>query len=321
MKIRILQLLILSALLISGCSLNLRTPAGPAETTTATSVSQSDTAPTLNHTTQTTAPPTGSTQTTPASIPAKGILSDPAEYGPGNPKSHAAQPVPRDLALLEDKTREEDEVYREIFEDHLKQHYPEYSFRVIDIMNFQSNGTTFKRSRGYAAQSQDIAMDLYYDGAKVFDSFQQDVVERGNTMDRWRMEYRRLLEPLTLEIIPLKLAYPDVSFDHFEDSWSSFRLDEPFDPESAVHPKTLDLYLQRDGLDRVQTSDAASQIFQKIHSMEFRFNEYYLNQQSESGNYLSYQIPLRLIGNQSLTAEIEQVLSGADSAYLIKTER
>jgi len=113
-------------------------------------------------------------------LPQRGIISDSSEYIPGNPKSHSTMPIAHNLSLIIDNTREEDEIYRPVFEEYLKYYYPEYTFQVVNITNFQLAGTTYKKAQAFAAESIDTSMLLFYDGNDILDSFHHDVILRQN---------------------------------------------------------------------------------------------------------------------------------------------
>lgn len=240
--------------------------------------------------------------------PQSGIISDPIEWSAGNPKSHPKYPVARDLTLLADNTREEDEAYRTVFEDYLKHHYPEYQFRVVNITNFQEDGTSYKKAQAYAAESIDTSMFLYFNGHDIYDSFQNDVILRQNTLNRWRLAFREYLDPLTFEIVPLMTMNLDVSYSPFQDNIAKVHLDEPFSPTATIYQRALNLYIQRDHLSSEETANLAVELLTAVEALDYSFDEYFLHRQSESGHYTLYQIPQRLINSPALGYELEKIL-------------
>lgn len=316
---------ILSALIISGCAINspststLDNTEDILESTQSTQTTLSDSTNGLPHT------PILSTNSFSSSskissssmfenkvvtLPQTGIISEPSEYFPGNPKSHSRKPLARDLSLIIDNTREEDEIYRPLFNEYLSYHYPEYTFQVMNITNFQIDGITYKKAQAFAAESIDTSMFLYYDGNEIFDSFYHDVILRQNTMNRWRKDFRELLDPLTREIIPLKSMNLDVSYTSFEENIAKIRLDEPLDPDSNVYKRALNLYIQRDHLSLDETVTFATSILESVQALSYDFDAFYLHHQEDSGEYTRYQIPAHLINSQALQSELAKVLSG-----------
>lgn len=320
MKHIFLLTLIFTSLLTSSCELN---------QTTGTQLNN----PISNHITAATNNPTKNTTTTNSSensgfstnsqevststafgsdsfhSPQSGIISDPLEWSAGNPKSHPIKPIARDLTLIADNTREEDESYRPVFEDYLKQHYPEYRFRVVNIANFQQDGTSYKKAQAYAAESIDTSIFLYFDGNNIYDSFYNDVILRQNTLNRWRLAFREYLDPLTFEIAPLRFMNLDVSYSPFQENIAKVRLDEPFLPTATNYHRALNLYIQRDYLSSEGTANLAVGLLTAVEALDYSFDEYFLHRQNESGQYALYQIPERLIDSPALGYQLEKILS------------
>lgn len=329
MKISLLLYLVCAGLLLSGCDINLPNPLhlDNPKSTQSIETALSDSKSTLPvNIFPSTNPHTNSSKLSSSftlesdlfSFPQTGIISESSEYLPGNPKSHSTKPVARDLSLIIDNTREEDEVYRPVFAEYMKSNYPEHTFRIVNITNFQINGTTYKKAQAYAAESTDISMFLYYDGIDILDSFHQDVILRQNTMNRWRRDFRQLLDPLTREIIPLRSMNLDVSYNLFEENIAKIHLDESFNPDSDDYQRALILFIQRDGLGLDETVAFAATLLETVQSLDYYFDTFYLHHQEASGEYVPYQIPGHLINSQALHTELANVLSNSSVESLIK---
>lgn len=250
--------------------------------------------------------------------PTAGVLSDPALIAPGNPRTHAELPVPRNLEELVDKTRSENEAYRPVFADHLRRTYPEYSFAIVDIMEYQQDGKTFRQAQAFAHESLDVNLFLYFDGHQVFDSFQRDVIGRRTTMNRWRAEFRSLLDPLSSRLIPVSEASFDVSYDYYDENSLSIRLDQPLDPASTAYPRALELYIERPSADLLVLSTAIHDLFAAVAETGYSFSDYYVHIRQSNGQFISFEIPLRLIGNPLLITEMEQSLRSPGADRLIR---
>lgn len=311
-------LMILISLPLAGCQLDLQPPVtsatdGTIAPTQAVSVPVSQPLPvTSSHQQPASVPATQSART----YPTRGILSDPSELSPGNPRSHAASPVPRDLTTLTDKTIRDNEIYRAIFSDHLRLKYPEYDFRVIDIMDYQTEGRTFRQARAYSAQSSDFNLVLFYDGQRVFDSFERDIAGRRTTLNRWRYEFQDLLDPLSGQILPVAEANLDVSYDYYPETAARIRLDQPLDPTSDDYPRALELYYERPAGDALAQSHLSASIFQHVLTSGYQFTDYYLNLRRPNGTYQTFLIAPELIGDPLLAAELEKVIGQGTSSSI-----
>ena len=250
--------------------------------------------------------------------PTKGILSDPAEYSPGNPKTHAPVPLVPDLTDLTDNTRQESKVYLPVFEDYLKRTYPEQTFRIINIQNYQHQGITYKTARAYSQQSSDILLELYYDGNKIFDSFQKDVVGRQNTMNRWRSEFRKIMDPISRSVADRSEINLDVSYDYYPENISLIKLDQVLDSKSNAYKRCLELYYTVGFTDPVKISDTANRILTQVQSDGYTFGEYFIYLPKASGVKTAYKIPAELIGSPAFAAELQKALTGSSADNLIQ---
>lgn len=315
----------LSALIFTGCQL-VPSDTAPFQTTLPVTAGTSSAIPTAtvppastSYATGSSAPPQTSPLTSPAgSRPIRGILSESKEYVPGNPMSHALNPVERKLSALPDKTRKENEKYRPFFEEYLNEFYPEYDFRITDIMDYQSAGRTLKKSRAWAAQSTDTAMDLFFDGDQITDSFEQDVIGRRNTMNRWRTEFRKILDPLVNSTLAGNLITPDISFDYYKENTQLIRLDEPLEPRSDRFVRCLELYVKKGQTDPVKISEAAHAIYQAVLIEGYAFQDYYIYLEEETGTRSAWKVPPRLVGSASFPAELQKALTGDHPQNLIQ---
>ena len=311
-------LMILISLPLAGCQLDLQpppasSPVGSSPRTEAASIPGSLPLPATAA-----SPPPASIPATQSAgtAPTRGILSDPTELSPGNPRSHAASPVERDLQTLTDKTIGDNETYRAIFNDHLRSKYPEYDFRIIDIMDYQNDGRTFRQARAYSAQSTDFILVLFYDGQRVFDSLERDIIGRRTTLNRWRFEFQGRLDPLSRQILPVAEANLDVSYDYYPETAARIRLDQPLDPTTDDYPRALELYYERPAGAPLAQSQIAASIFQLVHATGYRFTDYYLNLRRPDGTLQTFLIPPDLIGGPALTTELEQAIIQGNSPQI-----
>lgn len=260
--------------------------------------------------------PTGTTPV--ASYPTSGILSDPIEYQPGNPKTHAFVALEPDPKILPDKTRSENDRYRPVFEEYLKFNYPEQTFRLVSIESYQQQGTTYKRATAYSTESSDIIFNLFYDGTNLFDTFEKDVVSRQTTMNRWRFEFRKLLDPISRRIADDDVVNLDVSYDYYKENIEMIKLDQRLDPKSDTYRHALELYFNIGYTNPAKVSSITTQIYQSVEEAGYFFQEYFIYLESTNGIKTAYQIPSELFGDPSFPVHLQKALSDQDPTNLIK---
>lgn len=252
------------------------------------------------------------------SYPLTGILSDPSEYSPGNPRTHAPAPILPDHSQLADKTGEGFEKYRSVFLEHLRQNYPEHSFRLVSIMNHQEDGKTYKEAAAFSEESLDIAMKLYYDGKNVTDSFDRDVIGRRNTMNRWRRAFRYYLDPVSKQVAPLSEVALDVSYDYYEENIPKIILDAPLEAESPDHVRCLEMYFGKGITDPAKVADTAAAIYEAMALQPYRFQEYYIYLEAADGTKSAFQVPLRIVATPLFVPEMRKALQGDSPDHLIR---
>ncbi|MFB0958075.1 MAG: hypothetical protein QMB61_03540 [Clostridiaceae bacterium] len=303
-------LILLLLLSLPGCNLN---------TAPSTATEQSNPSIASGSTgTRGTSPKTAQTKTTTPVVITSGILSDPAHYSKENPKSHPLVPVPRDLTTLTDNTIKANESLRPVFQKYLQENYPEYTFRVADILDYQKEGKTFKQAKAYSKESIDTVFSLYYDGIKVFDSFHRDVIERHSTMNRWRYEFQALLDQHSTQQVPLKQMNLDVSYEQYPDNIPKTKLDQPFEPNSSIFLKSLDLYIFKDQPASFPIGQEAARLLNDTCALGYQFQDIYLYFEQPAGGFVKYRIPPRLINTLSLAAEIDKALTAPGKDNLIQ---
>lgn len=325
---RFLPLLLAGGLLLTGCQLSLTTredvskPSGtdtgflepPAGTLT---TNAGDTSGSFSH--AATKDPSGKGAAISKPLyPTFGILSDPKEYSPGNPMTHSPSPLLPDLSELTDKTGEGFDQYREKFQEYLRQVYPEQEFRLVNIMNYQAEGKTYKEASAWSQESLDIVMKLYYDGTTVTDSFQRDVINRQNTMNRWRKSFRYYLDKISSEVAPVHDVALDVSYDYYEENIPKITLDAPLEPESQEYTRCLEMYFARGSTAAELVADTAAEIYQAMALQEYKFQEYFIYLEEPDGTRRNFQVPLRIVGTSLFIPEMLKALAGDSPGNLIQ---
>ncbi len=316
-----LTLILSMGLLLTGCQLTLPSDQvkSPESTTAGSTLSPAVTAaPVRTDASDSRTRPASTGEVIVPEKPVTGILSDPAEYSPGNPKSHSPSPVSRNLSQLVDKTTDGFEEYLGVFKDHLGTHYPEYLFRVVSIMNHQEDGKTFKTATAYSEESQDVFMKLYYDGQTVRDTFEEDVLGRKNTMNRWRKAFRKHLDEISVEVAPVYRVSLDVSYDHYEANIPKIILDSPLEPESQSYIRALDMYFEKGYTDSSRIPELADAVYEAMSYQPYRFQEYFIHLEEANGKKTTYQIPLRLINSAEFIPELTKALTKSSGDDLIQ---
>lgn len=323
MKRKLLILWIAAGLGLSACQAAPSASVTQSGQTAMTAGSNGQTAPSAaGSKAVTTAPPPKKTKPAatapPVTYPKSGILSDKAEYNPGNPKTHALVPLALDTAALPDNTRPENESYRPVFEEYLKINYPEQPFRVVNIEDYQHQGVTYKKADAYSSGSADLNLRLFYDGIKLFDSFQKDVVSRQNTMNRWRFEFRKILAPLSRPIADRETVNLDVSYDYYKENIELIRLDQALEPLSTAYRRCLELYFNTGYTDPVKVSDTALKIYQTIAAQGYSFQEYFIHLEAAGGVKTTYRIPPELVTSAAFPLEMQKAMSAPQPDQLIQ---
>lgn len=331
MKKELLILWLTGALLITGCNLGISGTSGttgPAGSAAVTSVAPGTTkqpAGSTSATTNSTATAPGTTgPTVPVNAvpvgtdPIPGILSYPAEYSPGNYKTHALVPLEPNTKLYPDKTRVENEKYRTVFDEYLKLNYPEQTFRVLSIEDYQYAGLTYKKATARSKQSSDIIMVLYFDGTKIVDSFQRDVISRQNTMNRWRFAFRKIIDPIALSVADNETVTLDVSYDYYPENIAKIKLDQILDSKSMEYKRCLEMYFNIGVTDPDKISEIALKIYQKVQAKGYYFQEYYIYLETAGRVRTAYKIPTELIGAPTFTAEMKKALTNDQPENLIQ---
>ena len=321
-KLIILGLLI--NILLTGCLFNSNTTVASSSFASSSLITDSSVVATQTtssaKTTSSAESTTGIISTTPGATvpPTTGILSDPTEFQPGNPVSHALVNRKPSTKVPADKTRPQNNHYRPIFNDYLAAHYPEQSFRVVSIEDYQRHGLTYKRGTAYSLDSADIIFELIYDGRTLTDSFQEDVVTRQTTMNRWRFEFQKLLDPITRDIADDETVKADVSYDYYPENRERIKLDQELEPKSSTYRRCLELYFNMGYTDSDNVASTASQIYAAIELNGYSFQEYFIYLESAKGVKTAYQIPASLIGDPALADHLKTALSHRNSSSLIK---
>lgn len=310
-----LLLLLLTSLSLAACSLTL--PKGEA-----TVPDRTPTLPQIESpiSSASSGKPLTSPQTTkpPGTQPISGILSAEATYTAGNPKSHAPSPQPPKVSSFKDKTTEGFEIYAGIFQAYLKEYYPEQRFRVLSIMNHQMDGKTVKKAFAYSEESLDIRMSLYFDGNSVSDTFQRDVIQRQNTMNRWRRSFRTYLDDISRPIAPLTRVNLDVSYDYYKENIPKIVLDTPLDPQSQDYTRCLEMYFPKARLDVDKVSQTAHAIYQAMADTPYVFQEYYIYLEDSKGRKSAFKVPLSLIAADEFIPEFQKALRSNSAQHLIQ---
>lgn len=314
MKSKLLILWLWAGLLVTGCFKG--SPPAPALTDPVGRTQVTDTSP-RRTTAGTNAPASSPATKATAGYPTRGILSDAALWGPDNPKTHAAVPVAPGKAAP-DKTRPENEAYRPIFADYLTRTYPEQPFRIFTIESYQYEGKTFKRASAQSSVSRDILLTLYYDGQKVFDSFQKDVVKRQNTMNRWRFEFRSFLDPIARGVASSEIVKLDVSYDYYPENIELIRLDQPLEPQSGNYRRCLELYFNMGYTDPEKVAQTAWALYGAVRSAGYAFHEYYIYLESARGEKTAYLVPPALTVDPAFPDQLRAALSGDQPGNLIR---
>lgn len=319
---RVIPLILAGGLLLTGCQLSLSAGDTINQTGDPSTGRQSpaDTKVTADRTpgASTRNPGSAAPETTSASYPSTGTLSDPEEYAPGNPMTHSPFPIMPDHSGLKDKTGENFEEYRSVFLEHLRQNYPEHEFRLVSIMNYQQDGRTFKEASAYSEESLDIAMKLYYDGTTVTDSFERDVIGRQNTMNRWRRAFRYYLDQISVQVAPVHEVTLDVSYDYYEENIPRIILDAPLEPESREYTRCLEMYFEKGNTEPVKVADTAARIYQAMALQPYRFQEYFIYLEETDGTRAAFQIPLRIIDRPQFLPEMIKALESDSPDNLIR---
>ena len=333
MKRELLILWVTTALLLSGCEPGKLTTSGSGSSETVTSTRQGTTKPpagsnstktnpsaTLAGTTEptTTAATNTVVTSTVGTDPIPGILSDLSEYSPGNFKSHALVPLEPDTKKVPDKTRLENEKYRTVFDKYLKLNYPEQPFRILSIEDYQDQGLTYKKATARSKQSADIMMVMYYDGTKIVDSFQKDVISRQNTMNRWRFAFRKIIDPIARSVADDETVNLDVSYDYYPENIENIKLDQILDSKSVEYKRCLEMYFNIGYTDPENVSAVATKIYQKVQAKGYFFHEYYIYLEKTNRVKAAYQVPAELIGNPNFATELKKALTSDQPDNLIR---
>lgn len=251
----------------------------------------------------------------------KGTLAKTDELSPGNPKYQAPTPVAPDLKALPNKTDKGMEAAIKKFENYLKETYPEHEFKVYDVMNYQTDDKTYIRGRAQSTTSQDIAMDLLLDGDKIYDSLEKDVAGRGNTMNRWRFEFQKILDDITQPILPEEVLEMDVAYDYdAEVNLPMIKLDAPLSPMDTAYVNAGEFYLTPGEHAPDALAGAIFQVFKDLSYNNYRFDKIYFYIEDAKGDQKTYEMAYRMGNNQSFPKEFAKILKGEPSEMIKPTD-
>ena len=268
-------------------------------------------------------PLTNSPGTNPAAGDPNTATPPPSEefWTEGNPKAYALAPVLPDLAKIRDESAPGTEEVKQEFADYLTRTYPDHDWLVANITDYDSNGVSYQRGEGFSHTSLDTIVWVYKNLAdgSLTDSFQRDVVQRMNTMTRWRYEFQAIADGLTTPIYPLTEASVDVSYDYYEENIPRIKLDQALDPKSTEYQRAVEIYFRPGLTDPEQVPEMADVIFNTFLTAGYVFTDYYVYMTNSDQTKFDFLVPTELIGSPSFRMELKDAMTDpADSSNSIR---
>lgn len=243
--------------------------------------------------------------------PMTGILADTKVYATDNPLSHAKTPVALDPASIVDKSTTGVEKEKTAFEEYLKKHYNEQTFKVINISKEENDGRKFVSALAQSTTSKDIAFKLLKEGNEIYDNFNEAVILRQNTLNRWTTEFNELLKDFKKATPAAKNIGLKMSFKATED-FSKVLLDSPVQTTFSGPQSRLSLTL-KSVKDPMQDAQNLAETLKQLYAQNMDFNYYDLTITDASGAKKTFEIPARMAKNTTLAQELQLLLEGKAS--------
>gem|GEM_PF-2288208 len=242
-------------------------------------------------------------------------------YSPENPKDRSLNPVMRDISALQDISDESLEKYREEIKKYADRQYPMFTWKVINLRKITVDGKDTVKADVYSEESIDVHMTVSVKDTELKDTFREDVTERFNTMDRWRLSLSETLNSITEELYPADKVRAEISFDFFPENIPFIKLDSAPQLTDRNIKKALEVIIEDSEMTPEDTAEAADQVFSKLISSGYESDEYYIrtSEKTKEGEPLKFSwfiIPRDLIGTREFKNETVNALKGENSSIV-----
>lgn len=237
-------------------------------------------------------------------------------YGTDNPKTHALKPVVPDLSGVEDKSEPGNEAVKKEFEDYLKKNFPNHEWLLVNITDYDYNNVKYKRGEAFSTSSLDTIIWLYKHPTtnEITDSFERDVVRRFNTMNRWRYDFRPIMDELTTPFYTIGQASVDISYDYYDENIPKIKLDQKLDPKSTEYKRAMEIFFQTGLVDAEKVPEMADNIFKLAKDAGYTFNEYYVYMTTAENTKFDFVIPSSLIASPDFKTEMKNAILNPNNA-------